>query len=60
MWKHIRALLSTHVIITTSMVKKDGGCIHIRSCSEPEPFHRRIYNALNIKIKPIISRLINM
>jgi len=59
-WKRIRALLSTHVIITTSMVKKDGGCIHIRGCSEPEPFHRRIYNALNIKNKPIISRLINM
>jgi len=59
-WKRIRALLSTHVIITTSLIKKDGGCIHVRGCSEPEPFHRRIYNALRIKSKPVISRLINM
>ena len=57
-WKRIRALLSTHVIITTSMVKKDGGCIHIRSCSEPEPFHRKIYEALNINYIPIKTRLI--
>ena len=57
-WKRIRALLSTHVIITTSMVKKDGGCIHIRSCSEPEPFHRRIYKALNINYIPVKTRLI--
>ncbi|MCH7530060.1 transposase [Patescibacteria group bacterium] len=59
-WKRIRALLSTHVIITTSMVKKDGGCIHIRGCSEPEPFHRRIYNALKIKLTPVISKLMYM
>jgi len=57
-WKRIRALLSTHVIITTSMVKKDGGCIHVRGCSEPEPFHRRIYEALNINYIPIKTRLI--
>ena len=57
-WKTIRALLATHVIITTSMVKKDGGCIHIRSCSEPESFHRRIYEALNINDIPVKTRLI--
>jgi len=57
-WKRVRALLSTHVIITTSMVKKDGGCIHVRGCSEPEPFHQSIYNAIKIKAIPVVSRLI--
>ena len=59
-WKRIRALLSTHVIITTSMKTKDGGRIHVRGCSEPEPSRRRIYNALKIKLTPVMSRLINM
>ncbi|MCK5809235.1 IS1634 family transposase, partial [bacterium] len=59
-WKRIRALLSTHVIITTSMVKKDGGCIHIRGCSEPESFHRKIYDALSIKKIPVRSKILNM
>lgn len=59
-WKRIRALLSTHVIITTSMVKKDGGCIHVRGCSEPESFHRKIYNALSIKKTPVISKMLHI
>ena len=59
-WKRIRSLLSTHVIITISMTTKDSGRIHVRGCSEPEPFHRRVYSALKIKLIPVMSRLINM
>ena len=39
-WKRIRALLSTHGIITTPMTTKDDGRILMRGCSEPEPSRR--------------------
>ena len=58
-WKHIRARLATHVVITTSMAKKESGYIHIRSCSEPETFHREIYDALKINAIPVATRIIN-
>ena len=45
-WKRIRALLSIHVIITTSMITKGGRRILVRGCTKSEPFHRRIYTAL--------------
>jgi len=54
-WRHIRELLSTHVRITTSMTNKDGKRIFIRNCSEPEPFHKAIYNAIGLDHYPLGS-----
>ena len=48
--KRIRTFLATHVLVTTSLTTDDGRCIHMRGCSDPRIFHRRIYNTLKIKL----------
>jgi transposase len=52
-WWNIRELLSSHVRITTSMTTEDGRRIHIRKSTEAEPFHRMIYDALNLSYYPL-------
>lgn len=52
-WQNIREHLSTHVRITTSMTTKDGRRIHIRKSSDPEPFHRIIYDAVHLNYYPL-------
>ena len=59
-WDHIRELLSTHVRITTVMKNKEEKQIYIRTCSEPEPFHKSIYNALDLGHCPIKANRLNM
>lgn len=59
-WCHIRDLLSSHVGITTAMTNKKGKRIYIRDCSEPEPFHKRIYNALKLSYCPIKAKRIKI
>lgn len=48
----IRDRLSTQVRITTTMKRKDGKMIHIRKSSRAELFHRKIYDALNLRYQP--------
>ncbi len=36
----------------TAMPTKDGRRIHIRKSTEPEPFHRLIYDALELSYYP--------
>jgi transposase len=55
-WWNIREQLSSHVRITTSMTTKDGRRIHIRKSTEPEPFHRLIYDALGLNYYPLKSK----
>lgn len=55
-WWNIREQLSSHVRITTSMTTKDGRRIHIRKSTEPEPFHRLIYDALTLSYYPLKSK----
>jgi len=55
-WWNIREQLSSHVRITTSMTTKDGRRIHIRKSTEPEPFHRLIYDALTLSYHPLKSK----
>jgi hypothetical protein len=59
-WSQIRDLLNTHVRITTGMTTKDGKRIYIRKCSDPESFHKNIYNALGLKYYPIGEKRVNM
>lgn len=51
-WKTIRMLLSTHTIGTTKLNTSTGKTIHIRRCSEPESFHKLIYDALKLGYVP--------
>jgi len=51
-WTTIRKLLSTHARLTTCVKTQSGQTIYIRKCSEPESFHRTIYEALNLDLVP--------
>jgi transposase len=51
-WSTIRKGLSTHIRITTTMKRDDGKVIHIRKSTRPEPFHRKIYDALRLSLRP--------
>jgi transposase len=52
-WWHIREFLSSHVRVTTSMTTQDGRRIHIRKSTAAEPFHRMIYDALQLSHYPL-------
>jgi hypothetical protein len=51
-WDTIRMLLATHTIGTTRLNTSTGKTIHIRKCSEAEPFHKLIYDALKLNYVP--------
>ena len=53
---NIQKQLSSHVRTTTAMTTKDGRRIHIRKSTEPEPFHRLIYDALGLSYYPLKSK----
>jgi len=55
-WWNIRELLSSHTRTTTSMTTQDGRRIHIRKSTEVEPFHRMIYDALNLSYYPLTMK----
>jgi transposase len=52
-WWNIRELLSSYASTTTSMTTQDGRRIHIRKSTAVEPFHRVIYDALNLSYYPL-------
>ena len=47
-WSDIRERLSTHCRVTNRLKTQEGRTIYIRKCSEPENFHRIIYDTLNL------------
>jgi transposase len=59
-WWNVRELLSSQVRTTTSMTTRDQRRIHIRKSAEPEPFHRLIYDALNLSYYPIKMKRVEL
>jgi transposase len=51
-WATIRKGLATHIRITTTVKRDDGKVVHIRKSTRPEPFHRKIYDALHLSHRP--------
>jgi hypothetical protein len=51
-WTTIRKGLSTQVRITTPMKRDDGKIIHLRQSTQPEMFHKKIYDALDLPHQP--------
>jgi hypothetical protein len=51
-WRHIRDRMSTHCRLTNRLKTKNRDMIFIRKCSEPEDFHKMIYNALHLGRSP--------
>src|SRR3989339_426840 len=48
----LHCLLSNQKRLTTTMKRDDGKVIHIRKSARPEPFHRKIYDALHLPHRP--------
>jgi len=51
-WRHIRDRMATHCRVTNRMKTKEGHTLFIRKCTEPEGFHKTIYDALRIDHVP--------
>ena len=51
-WCKIRDRMSTHCRLTNRLKTKDGDMLFIRKCSEPEDFHKTIYDALLLDRRP--------
>jgi transposase len=51
-WRKIRDRMATHCRVTNRLKTKDGHMLFIRKCSEPEDFHKMIYDALRLAYRP--------
>jgi len=51
-WSGIRERLSTHCRVTNRITTQKEKTIYIRTCSEPEDFHRTIYDGLKLSRIP--------
>jgi len=47
-WRKIRDRMSMHCRVTNRLKTKSGDMLFIRKCSEPEDFHKSIYDALKL------------
>ena len=52
-WSTLRDRLRTHVLITTTLTKQDGGIVALRHCSTPGSEEAAIYSALGISSTPL-------
>lgn len=55
-WRKIRDRMSTHCRVTNRLKTQSGDMIFIRNCSEPEDFHKMIYDALRLEHNPSKSK----
>jgi len=51
-WQKLRERMSTHCRITNRFKTKSGDTLFIRKCSQPEDFHKMIYDALGLDHTP--------
>lgn len=51
-WSSLRKILSTQSRVTVSMQCKNGGAVHVRKSTRPEPNQQEIYSALGVKSHP--------
>lgn len=55
-WRQIRDRMSTHCRLTNRFKTSDGHILFIRKCSEPEQFHKIIYDTLRLDHVPCKPR----
>lgn len=51
-WRQLRDRMSTHCRLTNRMKVKEGHTLFIRKCTEPEDFHKTIYDTLGVNHLP--------
>jgi transposase len=59
-WESIRTLMATQVRVTVSLSNYKGERIHIRQTTEPEPFHKQIFGALELPAKSLKTTRVKM
>lgn len=55
-WGPLRDRMMTHSRVTNRIKTKEGHTLFIRKCTEPEDFHKTIYDALQLKLPPCKTR----
>ena len=55
-WDTIRTRMSNQTRVTASITNEKGERIHIRSTTDPEPFHFEIYRALGLPLRPLSTK----
>ena len=55
-WQTIRRHLATQMRVTVAITNDKGDRLYIRQTTDPEPFHREIYRALNLPPKPLKTK----
>ncbi len=58
-WTTVRARMSTHRRISFTALSSENNTVVERVSSSPEPYHLKIYKALNISPTPVIKTPIN-
>jgi transposase len=51
-WDMIRKQMLTQVLVTSVLQHKNGHITRVRTASNPEEFHKKIYHALRLSTKP--------
>jgi len=52
-WETIRTQMQTQCRVTVSLLNDRGQRILVRQTTEPEPFHKEVYRALGLPLKPL-------
>ena len=55
-WDTIRTRMSNQARVTSSITNNKGERIHIRTTTDPEPFHFEIYKALGLPVRPLNTK----
>ena len=55
-WDTIRTRMSNQTRVTSSITNDKGERIHIRTTTDPEPFHFEIYKALGLPVRPLNTK----
>ena len=55
-WRQIRDRMATHCRVTNRVKTKEGHILFSRKCTEPEAFHKTIYDALSVDHVPCKTR----
>ena len=59
-WDRIRQLLSTHVRSRFQLTTREETRIHVVKCSDPEYYHKVIYDALKLSYQPCEAKRIKI
>ena len=51
-WQALRETLATQCRVTATLKRRDGGAVHVRKATRPEPLHQKINEMLGLSANP--------